>query len=570
MKNYHLILRQGNESVKSLLVMALLGSLHILGWGLLSEVRADQTLYVTVSHPQASDRNPGSQALPFKTIAQAASVAIANNKNQVGTKILIGAGTYRESLSLLKNGQETNAPITFEAVGSVIVSGSDVWGGWQKVTGTSVFVHSWPYAWGLVAIPNGWTPYVTLQDIVRRSEMVLVNGSPLSQVLSYGELKTGCFYVDESAQKIYIQPPGSITIENALVEVATRSKLFSASGKSNVTLKGITFQHASTALDGQAVRFDDSSNISIEGCQFRWNNWGGLGFGLSRNVTARRNVVNYNGGAGIVTWKTNTLVFEDNETSYNNWRGKKGGFTGWSVAGVKNLYTHGGTFLRHKSVGNETYGIWFDTDCENILVKQSTFCSNLGLGIYLEANQGPITIQNTKICWNKEYGIQIANSAKVNLENNIIYGNASSQIMVSGLYDLPRTETNWETGEKRALLSEYAAWKYNAIVGAEAGQLLVSTTISPGLWGHFVVTLASDSNLWFHSQNSKAFQLAGGTQAGFTTWKSQTGRDGTSTFADPRLRDPVNDDFRLLPDSPLLGINGWQVSLNPPGKLRMR
>ena len=375
--------------------------------------------------------------------------------------------------------------------------------------------------------------------------------------------------MDESARKIYIQLPGGTAIENAVVEVPTRSKLFSASGKSNVVLRGITFQHAGTALDGQAVRFDDCSNILIESCQFRWNNWGGLGFGRSRNITALKNVANYNGGAGIGTWKTNTLVFEDNETSYNNWRGQQGGFTGWAVAGMKNLLTHGGTFLRHKAVGNATHGLWFDTDCENIIIKQATVSANLRLGFYLEANQGPITIQNSKIYKNKDHGILIGNTAKVTLENNIIYGNTGSQIMVSGFFDLPRTETNWETGEKRALLAEGASWRYNAVVGSEANQDLVATTLSGNLWGHFMNTLSSDNNLWFNGQFLRPFQIAGGNRINLETWKLTTGRDSRSLFVDPRFKDPGNDDFRLASDSPLQAVPGWRTALNPPAKIRV-
>ena len=131
--------RHSPKGNKIILVLALIGLSTLVGIARISTAWADQTLYVNQAHSQASDQNPGSQALPFKTIAQATSVAVANNKNQVGTKILIGAGTYRESISMLKNGQETSAPIAFEALGTVIVSGSDVWGGWQRVTGTECF-----------------------------------------------------------------------------------------------------------------------------------------------------------------------------------------------------------------------------------------------------------------------------------------------------------------------------------------------------------------------------------------------------------------------------------------------
>jgi hypothetical protein len=117
----------------------------------MAEERVDEILYVDRSHPQASDQNSGNQILPFRTISKAAAVAAANNSRNVGTKILIAAGIYRETIDLPKTGRETEAPIIFEAAGEVIVSGSDVWTGWQRATGDNVWVHAWPYRWGLPA-----------------------------------------------------------------------------------------------------------------------------------------------------------------------------------------------------------------------------------------------------------------------------------------------------------------------------------------------------------------------------------------------------------------------------------
>ena len=161
----------------------------------------------------------------------AAAAALANNANQVGTKVLIAAGTYRESIALLKNGRETDAPIVFEAAGEVIVSGSEVWTGWQKMAHDNVYAHAWHYTWGLAPVPPGWEPHVKLKDIVRRSEMVFVNGAPLDQVLSHSELQAGRFFADEKAQKIYMRLPEGLPVDNAAVEVAVRPKLFAASGK---------------------------------------------------------------------------------------------------------------------------------------------------------------------------------------------------------------------------------------------------------------------------------------------------------------------------------------------------
>jgi len=122
--------------------------------------------------------------------------------------------------------------------------------------------------------------------------------------------------------------------------------------------------------------------------------------------------------------------------------------------------------------------------------------------------------------------------------------------MVSGLYDSARPETNWETGEKRALLAEQAVWMHNVVVSTKAKQSLVSTTLSQPLWQHFLESLKSDRNVWFHPQDSKRFPgcrwLSGRLQGVAVT----TRQDSGSLFADPRLRDPAQDDFGLLPDSP--------------------
>ena len=210
-----MLFRLRNEFIKRLLIIGLLLLQHALACAQIAEERVDQILYVNIAHPQASDQNPGSQALPFKTISRAAAAAIANNASQVGTKVLIAAGTYRESIALLKNGRETDAPIVFEAAGEVIVSGSDVWTGWQKVAGDNVLAHAWPYTWGLAPVPPGWEPHVKLQDIVRRSEMVFVNGTPLDQALSHSELQAGRFFADEKARTIYMRLPEGLTADQA-------------------------------------------------------------------------------------------------------------------------------------------------------------------------------------------------------------------------------------------------------------------------------------------------------------------------------------------------------------------
>jgi len=53
----------------------------------------------------------------------------------------------------------------------------------------------------------------------------------------------------------------------------------------------------------------------------------------------------------MTSGKVKSLLYEDTETSYNNWRGSWGEFTGWSVREQKQLRVHDAIYRRHKSVG---------------------------------------------------------------------------------------------------------------------------------------------------------------------------------------------------------------------------
>ena len=80
-----MIFRPRNEFMQLLWIVVLLLFQHAPACAQTAAENVDQIVYVNPAHPQASDQNPGSQTLPFKTIRQAAAAAVANNANQVGT-----------------------------------------------------------------------------------------------------------------------------------------------------------------------------------------------------------------------------------------------------------------------------------------------------------------------------------------------------------------------------------------------------------------------------------------------------------------------------------------------------
>src|SRR6516225_6002572 len=122
-----------------------------MGWGQAQVNEKLETAFIYVDVNTGSDSNPGTASQPLKTIATAARKALSNNRNGVGSRVIINPGTYRESISMGTSSQATSLPITFEAAtsGTVFVSGDDVWKGWTPYSGNpNIFTQAWPYQWG--------------------------------------------------------------------------------------------------------------------------------------------------------------------------------------------------------------------------------------------------------------------------------------------------------------------------------------------------------------------------------------------------------------------------------------
>ena len=205
-----------------------------------------ETAYIYVDTAKGSDSNPGTLLKPLKTIGAAASMAETNNQSGIGSRVTINPGTYRESITLSHNTKDTSLPITFEAAtnGTVIVSGATVYSGWGTYSlNNSIYTNSWTNNWG--ECPQLTTcPYQ--QNIMMRQEMVAVNGTVLTQVMSLGQMLQGTFYVDQSANQIYVWPKSGTNMGTATVEVASLPGLFAIQHKSNIVVRGITFQYANT------------------------------------------------------------------------------------------------------------------------------------------------------------------------------------------------------------------------------------------------------------------------------------------------------------------------------------
>lgn len=490
------------------------------------ESKVQDVLFVDNQNPAASDSNPGTEARPFLTVSQGARAAVADNQRGIGVKVYIKPGIYREQVAFPQTGNETPAAMIFEGTvrGSVILAGSDVWTGWQQVNG-NLYQHPWPYTWGIAPYPPGWDGNTTLEDIVRRREMVFVNGHTLSQSLSYSNLTDYSFFVDETAHILYVQLGSSMSMNGATVEVAIRPRIFTVDGKTNFVLRDLVFKHGNAAVQDPAVSIMDSNNVLVEGCSINWNNWIGLALSNDSNMTLSNDTGNNNGGEGFDVYNMKNLVLDGNETSYNNWRGARGNFFGWSVTGAKIGGVHVGRVSHHVSALNRARGLWLDYDNRDFTVDGLSAVWNYNDGIFIEANPGPILVQNSTFANNQgAAGIAGANSSDVTLLNNAITGNTAEQILITG--DLDRTVVNWETNGQQNVQATRWTIRSNTMTSQGSSQALMVVTQN---WPPFLTTLSADYNIWMKAGGQQAFQV-GSSWLSFTQWQSLVNADSTSVF----------------------------------------
>lgn len=533
-----------HESFQRCLVLAVAASLFC--GSVAQEARPEAgeafAMKIYVDASSGADVNPGTISRPLLTITRAGQIATANYRIGGSTTILINPGTYRESIELEGAGPVSSASITFEAAksGTVIITGSELWAGWQPdPSNPNRYTHAWPIRSGQCDVPSN---FPEMPEIVRRREMVFVNGTLLNQVLSLSQMAKGSFFIDDATGRVFVWAPAGTNVPTAEVQVAIRPHLLIARRMSHLVLRGLIFEHASTCVSMKphtAVAIISGSNHLVEDCRFEWNNWFGFVYKGVSHSAARRVIANHNGASGIAGSQLKDVTYDDVETSYNNWRGALGHFYGWDIAGAKFLAIHGGLFKNFKAIGNKTRGLWFDSDNVEVTVDAAFLSQNLTGGLFLEANPGPIVVKNSKICDNAAEGIVTNNSEAITLDGNFLYNNKAGQIFVNGRAK-SRKARNWETNSEYVTVAQKWTLVGNVVVAADASQLLFENYENNAESSRlFFATLISDDNTWYNPQNPRVFQLdAGGPgrqsrNLSLKDWQSATGQDRNSTFVSP-------------------------------------
>ncbi len=468
--------------------------------------------------PFGSDRNDGSLTAPLMTIGEGLRRALTNRSEGFATRIILFDGVYREGISRYL--RSSGPPISLEAlnVGHATISGADVFDEWT--CSDRDCEHAWHNAWGTDRDP--WSKGVG--ELARRREMVLVDGVNLAQVQSRQELSEGSFYVDEEGSRLIVRPPEGPTLAGRLVEVAVRPHLLRLQGLDNIVIRGVRFHHAASPFTGAAVEIVDQHDVTIERSWFEWNGQVGLSLKGSELVV-RDSVMNRNGSSGVTGYQVMDILLQDSESSYNNWRGIRSGYTDWDV-GNKFFAAHRLIIRGHTAVHNQSRGLWFDTDIADVEIDDSVFSHNLSDGVFFEKVQGPLVVRQSSFDCNGGAGILTSTLNHFVLERNALEYNGRTAVLLSG-----QDETifnDFETGRRFVLGNSNWVWHENVFLDLGAIPV-VTTTLAAKEWWQVVRSSHFDANTYIAGTEA-VFQLYDGQFMTLPQWRSLTGQDHDSDY----------------------------------------
>lgn len=508
-------------------------------WSQATINEGSETASIYVDAAKGSDSNNGTKTAPLKTIGASVKMAMANNDSNTGTKVIINPGTYRESVVIGGTRKSTNAPVTFQAAtnGTVFVSGADVISGWTAYKGSSsIYEATWPYNFALCPVQP--PPAPAQQTIYLHTEMLIVNGTPLTQVLTSTALLPGTFYVDAAHSLVYMYPPVGTNVSSATVEAAARPAIWQISGQNDLVMRGLTFQYANNCPQNAAVLVGgNATNILFDTDTIQWNNASGLDFTSVENFTVQNSVANNNGQVGFASHQVKNGLWQSNTANYNNWRGAQAAFYTWETGGTKWMWDHNSTYKSMVSNYNQANGVAWDTDNENVTFSGAVSAWNLVNGIQIEKTEGPFTVSSSYFCDDnllgigQRGGVAIRNSEQVSLTSDTLYGSLINQLAVVGQPG-GIVISNWETGQSYDLVTEKFTSSSN-VFGGPTAAVLSDSYLGGADWTTFVNTVKSNSNTFYSGSSTNAFVVPSpksGTDISLASWQSMTGQDKSSSW----------------------------------------
>ncbi|GMX66123.1 right-handed parallel beta-helix repeat-containing protein [Paenibacillus elgii] len=493
------MIRIRNQAPRVIAAAAILFGMLVANVGTPQAEANPVTYYVSTS---GSDSNPGtSSSAPWKTLQYAADHAAP------GSTVYVLGGVYNQKLKITKSGSAAAGPITFESspAQAAIIDGTDL-----SVSGSE----------GLVDIADA--SYVTLKGFEIRNYATSAKG----------KMPVGIF-VHGAGSHIELRNNNVHHIKNT----ATLGSDLAGRDAHGIAVYGTK---APAALE----------RVVIDG-----NTLSDLVLGSSESLVVNGNVDSFE--------ITNNLI-HDNDNIGIDVIGFEGKAPNPAYDQARNGLIRGNTVYNITSNNNPSYGKKLPND------------SNAAGGIYVDGGKDTVIEQNYS--YNNDIGIEIASehqgksTSGVTIRNNLVYGNRYTGIAMGG-YDTKRGST------VNCIVVNNTLYK-NDTKNLGGGQLLLQYDTQNNIVKNNIM-VAGASNILIYNEYTKNsgnvvdynlyFAPGGNSNAtwtwknkeytGFAAYKSGTGNDAHSKFADPGFVNASANNFHLKVTSPAINAGSTEPAI---------
>ncbi len=458
-----------------------------------------------------NDAAAGTQSAPLRTVTKALTKA-----HSKGT-IVVRGGTYHEYFIVPPGKDVTIQSYPREAVwfdGSSTVSGFSPSGStWKVDNWTTQFDSSPTYSKGA---PDGTAPGWRFLDpahpMAAHPDGVWINGAEQQQVGSLAQVRSGTFFVDYGAKRLYLgsDPTGKS------VQASTLSQAVSLRAPGTL-IRGVGFRRYADSVWQQGVITAYYPNMHLENVEVDDSATAGIGLyatGCSlKNVSILRS-----GQMGLQAGYADGLSLDNLAIRDSN----DERFSPTPSAGGIKITTTRGVSLKNSEISRTTGNqFWTDQSVYDIALVNNTISSGSRYGIVLEISSKAV-VANNVLRDNAFAGLFITNTDNVAVWNNTVVGNGTAAVSLT--QDSRRiTDLSLSGHDKRRPQPDLSMpWVVKNVV-------LGNNIYSPGStsvtmfevqsWEHVFsgndMVSASDGNVFA--------QPAPGTPKAVTTW----GRKGT-------------------------------------------
>ncbi len=451
--------------------------------------RYARTYHVDQSHPRASDENPGTERLPFKTVNRAAQVVKA------GERVWIHSGVYREMVEPRFSGEGSERMIAYEAAPGerVVLKGSCVLESrWERsaraIGGGRLSQYSrklWMTTLPDSAIAQQQNPFATpnatdeemdlmpwalswkgrLPYTLKRG-LLFQGGRRMTQLAAYEDLirLPGSYWVAEDGRTVHIHAFGGGDPNKAVFEAAVQPHIFKPreAGLGFIRVSRLVIEHCANSflrtgigalftrgghhwlIEGNTVRHANSVGIEIgfdvfEKKDKRWTRRQDPDLG---HTIVRNNIIQDCGTAGVRGHTNSHALVEQNEITDCGWQDAE---YHWETGGIK-LLINTGTLVRNNHIARIEGGggVWLDWNNKNSRVTGNVIrdISSVQGAVFVEASQSPNMVDNN-VFWNIDgQGVRAADTDFLVVAHNL-FGRVKDDLVMA------RVATNRALGGRK-------------------------------------------------------------------------------------------------------------------------